>query len=314
MTLASQANDPNNPPRTQMRKVFAPAKVNLTLKILGQRPDSYHELESLVLFATDAADELTVTPANKMSLEISGPCAQQLDNSQPNLIATACEAVHAADNTLQRAHIKLEKHLPVAGGIGGGSADAAAALRALMELNPEKRNAINWHAIARHVGSDVPICLESRATIMRGTGEQLQPLPNFPTLHAVLVNPNTAPPSNKTAQVFKSLNARAFDGTGDTKQRTSHLTTLSTTSDPTATLRELSVLDNDLDQAATTLMPAITAVKTEIETSPSCILSRLSGAGPTCYGLYPSADTAREASTFIGRRNPNWWVCATRLI
>lgn len=183
----------------------ARAKLNLTLRILGRRPDGYHEVDSLIAFADDIYDIVTLDPSKPTRVTLSGPFAGAIVG--PNLVETALHRLTAAEPGLKVGAVHIEKHLPVAAGIGGGSADAAAVLRAVRTANPSFADAVDWMEIAAGLGADVPVCFLDRTCHVTGFGERLVELPRLPALPAVLANPLADVPSDKTAQVFGRLAA-----------------------------------------------------------------------------------------------------------
>ncbi len=292
--------------------ITAPAKVNLTLKILGRRPDGYHELESLVVFADQPADRMTVTLAPETSISVTGPFKQFI--GPDNLVLTALEHLRANAPGLQLGTVDLEKAIPVAAGLGGGSADAAALLRAVRQLNPDIDSTIDWQSLAANLGADVPVCLESSASKMRGIGERVCPLPAFPEIYAVLVNSQTPVPDNKTQTVFAKLAAPPL------KPQSEHHGTAHEHSDPEHNLTSLDAVlnllqqhGNDLEHPATKVMPEIATIKAQINQTNGCEVARLSGAGPTCFGLYKTRSEAEAAASDIAGQQPDWWVTATTL-
>ncbi len=287
---------------------LAHAKINLTLKILGRRPDGYHELQSLVVFAA-AGDVLALTPATPGSrpsliAEVTGPYGSEIVGD--NLVVKALQAVERAAGRPLAARITLEKHLPIASGIGGGSADAAAVLRALLRAFPELRTTIDWQQIAASLGADVPVCLASTAAWMTGIGERLQPVA-LPRLEIVLANPGVPVPADKTRRVFQALAAKPLMATPATSAATAlpHR------------LGQLEVLDliqrqsNDLEAAARSVTPAIAVVKSSLSASPGCLAATLSGAGPTVVGVFTSETEAAEAAARLAALHPQWWLAAT---
>ena len=190
-------------------RFYAPPKINLTLRILGQRPDGYHELQSLVAFAETGGDWITLTPVaaahHVAPVHVTGPYAA--DITGPNILDQALQHLASTQPHLTLGTVTLEKNIPVASGIGGGSSDAAALLKAIAAINPELAGSIDWHAIAATLGADVTVCYLARAAYMTGRGEHVHPLTTFPTTHAVLVTPATASRPDKTAAVFAHLNA-----------------------------------------------------------------------------------------------------------
>ena len=184
----------------------ARAKVNLTLEVIGRRPDGYHELASLVAFA-DIGDKLTLDINRASDISISGPFAPTIAGE--NLIAVTLRRLLEAEPRLVLGHVHLDKQLPVAAGIGGGSADAAAVIRAVRRANPDLAASIDWTRIGAGLGADVPVCLESKTAWMTGVGEIVTPMRGWPALQAVLVNPMVPAPVDKTAQVFRRFGAAA---------------------------------------------------------------------------------------------------------
>ena len=277
----------------------ARAKINLTLRVLGRREDGYHELESLVGF-TDLADKLELEPGPGSTLEISGPFAAACGRTADNLVLKAVAALSARTGALEAGRFLLDKQLPVAAGIGGGSADAAAALRLLARANGIAADDARLESAALAVGADVPVCLASRARIMRGVGELLSaPLP-VPALPAVLVNPNV-PVS--TREVFA-----AWAGS---KGSDRYLANVPGKSD--ALIGFLAGHGNDLTQAAIACAPAISDVLIALRALPGQQLVRMSGSGPTCFALFRSSGEALAAARRLQAERKEWWVCATTI-
>lgn len=279
-----------------MIREFARAKLNLFLHVLGRGADGYHALESLMVFA-EAADEVWVQRADALSLSISGPFAAEVPADETNLVLKAARALQAACGVQEGAKIHLVKHLPVASGIGGGSADAAAALRALSRLWRVELSAPALHALALTLGADVPACLGSAPVLARGRGEVLSPFPLPSTLHMVLVNPRV---SVATADVF-----RAFSGPYDAPQE------YDVPKDFTALTALLSRTRNSLEQAACAIAPAIAACVNALEAQEACAFARMSGSGGTCFGMFETDAQARAAAIHIHAAQPHWWVQQT---
>jgi 4-diphosphocytidyl-2-C-methyl-D-erythritol kinase len=281
----------------------APAKVNLTLRVIGRRADGYHELESLVAFA-DISDRLSLMPGAKLALAVSGPNAAQAGGSADNLVLKAARALAARIPSLALGAFDLEKKLPVAAGIGGGSTDAAAALRLLARANALAADDPRLYAAAGSTGADVPICVAARPRLMHGIGEKLSPPVALPTLPAVLVNPGAA---LATKDVFAgwtkpSTPATPFD-----------LSALSKSTSHEEFLRLLKPQPNDLEAAAIALAPVIAEVLAALRALPGCGLARMSGSGSTCFGLFSSAAEAAAAEKILGAKHPHWWVRACAL-
>ena len=279
----------------------APAKLNLYLHVLGRRADGFHELDSLVAFA-DVGDRLTVTPApDGPHLTITGPFAGPLIAEDPagNLVIRAALALAERCGRPATVRIALEKNLPVASGIGGGSADAAACLRALARLWGLSADHPDLYAVGSRLGADVPVCLAGRPAYFGGIGDRLDPAPTLPETHAVLVNPGVPVP---TPAVFKA--------------RQGGFSPSARFSQAPADAAELAVLladrRNDLTEPALTVAPVIADVLAALTATPGCRLARLSGSGATCFGLYATAAEADAAAARLAR--PGWWVRAARLL
>lgn len=288
------------PPRVQLAR----AKVNLALHVTGQRADGYHLLDSLVVFPA-IGDVLLAEPADRLHLTIEGPFGTELKDEDPdsNLVLRAVRALAKRLDIAEPAfHLRLTKRLPVASGIGGGSADAAAALR-LMALHigvdvPEALLA----DIAAGLGADVPVCLSQSARRMRGIGEELSPLPKLPQLGLVLVNPRQ---KVATPDVFKALqtrdNAALPDLPDDCAEAFSSSGVL---------LDYLSKARNDLEAPAISICPAIGEVLTTLKADPRISLARMSGSGATCFALCTTAEVQGLVSD-LSRGHPGWWVAGS---
>jgi 4-diphosphocytidyl-2-C-methyl-D-erythritol kinase len=267
----------------------APAKVNLALHVLGRRHDGYHELDSIVAFA-DAADRLTFVEAPAWGLDIVGPFAEGLGNAADNLVLKAAHAFAEAYSS-RTYRIKLEKNLPIASGIGGGSADAAACLRALAAF-AAVADRTKLISIAATLGADVPVCLLGRTCRMRGMGEYIEMLPATEPMPAVLVNPGLP---LATAQVFAKLalapGDMAFDGLDGSV--------------------DLASCRNDLTQPALAIAPVIGDVLAALEAAPDIRFARMSGSGATCFGVFSSAAAAEGTAHRIMRDHPDWWTVPT---
>jgi 4-diphosphocytidyl-2-C-methyl-D-erythritol kinase len=269
----------------------APAKVNLFLHVLGRRADGYHLLDSLAVFA-GAADRLRATPAAALSLDLAGPFGAMLAAEPDNLVLRAARALAAAAGIPPAVRLRLEKVLPVASGIGGGSADAAAALRVLCRRWGIAAGAVDLAAIAAGLGADVPVCLAGRPARMGGVGEVLAPAPALPRFGLALVNPGVPV---ATAAVFRARNgtfsapAVLADGWADAAGMAA----------------DLSRLRNDLEAPARGLCPPVGVVLDALVSCPGCLLARMSGSGATCFGVFASADAAAAAAAALAR--PGWW-------
>ena len=280
---------------------FAPAKVNLTLHVLGRRADGYHELESLTVFA-DVGDRLTLAPGEGLSLDVAGPTAAAAGEGGDNLVLKAARALAALVVGLRLGRFSLEKQLPVAAGLGGGSSDAAAALRLIAQANGLPVDDPRLQAAARATGADVPVCLGATARIMRGIGEILSAPVALPPLPAVLINPGVAVP---TKDVFAALAAPPLGGAPQSDD------IIAQPADFGAVIAALQARHNDLEAPALRIQPVIGEVLAALRASQDCALARMSGSGATCFGLFGSAAAARSGAQEIEAAQPGWWVRAT---
>jgi 4-diphosphocytidyl-2-C-methyl-D-erythritol kinase len=276
----------------------APAKVNLTLRVLGRRADGYHELESLVAFA-DVADRLALAPGRGLALEVRGPNAAQAGAGADNLVLKAANALAGLIPGLTLGAFALEKKLPVAAGIGGGSTDAAAALRLLARANNLAGDDPRLYAAARATGADVPVCLDPRTRLMRGIGEQLSAPLKLPPLDAVLVNPGVAVATN---DVFAGW--RRVAGPGPSLDAAA----MAQLANPKLFLQFLQSQANDLETPAVSLAPVIAEALAALRALPGCAVARMSGSGATCFALMSSAAAATAAAKTMQGKFPDWWV------
>jgi 4-diphosphocytidyl-2-C-methyl-D-erythritol kinase len=278
----------------------APAKVNLTLRVLGRRPDGYHDLESLVVFA-DFGDRLSFVRDGELSLTVRGPNAAQAGEGADNLVLKAATALAALEPAVGLGAFHLDKALPVAAGIGGGSADAAAALRLLAKANGLAPEHPALFAAARSTGADVPVCLDPRPRIMRGIGEVLSPPLSLPALPAVLVNPGVA---LTTKAVFARWTAPAAPAAA------LDVAAIAELENRDALLQLLATQANDLEAPAIALAPVIADVLAALRALAGCGLARMSGSGATCFAIFASASAARAAAKAVHDHYPHWWVQA----
>lgn len=279
---------------------FAPAKINLYLHVGAPRADGFHPLDSLVVFARDAGDVLAAAADEALTLEIDGPFADALPAGPENLVLKAAHALAAHGGVPAKAALHLTKHLPIASGIGGGSADAAAALRVLNHLWGLRASEADLESVAATLGSDVAVCVTSAPAFMRGVGADLTPV-EVPAVHAVLVNPGVASP---TGPVYRALDAAARFG---------DLAPPGAPPGEEAALRAwLSGLRNDLESPAVTLTPAIGLALSALRGAAPGGLVRMSGSGATCFAL-PDAPAAEDLAGRLRHRHPDWWICATPL-
>lgn len=275
---------------------IARAKVNLTLRVRGRLANGYHALDSVVVFA-DFGDSVRLNPAPACSVEASGKFAAAIEGE--NLVARAVEAVREQAPGVRLGHFDIDKRLPVAAGLGGGSADAAAALRLIRRHNPEIAAGIDWGRAAARVGSDVSVCLESRTALVWGTGQHVRPIDGLDRMPAVLVNAGEVVVPDKTRRVFAALSAPALDAEpGAPPPPPSQ-----------GGLRAwLLAAGNDLEPAALGLFTGMDAVGRVLRAQPGCFLARMSGAGPTWFGLFDDEPAAEAAARAISAARPSWWT------
>lgn len=271
----------------------APAKINLFLHVGARRADGFHPLQSLAVF-TEMGDELALAPASELSLAINGPFAQGLDGEGDNLVLRAARALSS-----EGAALTLTKNLPVASGIGGGSSDAAAALRGLRRLLSVDVPDARLREIAATLGSDIPVCLDARSSFMEGRGEILRAVGAMPRISMLLVNPKVAVP---TKDVFAMLADRSgtelalpLDGFRDTADL----------------LRFLETTRNDLEAPARKLQPVIGEVLDAIAALPGALFTRMSGSGATCFGIFADDGCCQRAAEILWDTAPGWWIAPT---
>jgi len=274
-------------------KESAPAKINLFLHVGGRRADGFHPIQSLAVF-TDMGDVLAMEPAADLSLTIEGPFAKGLDGEADNLVLRAARALGA-----DGAKLTLTKNLPVASGIGGGSADAAAALRGLRRLLCIEKDDAALHEIAAGLGSDIPACVLSTACFMEGRGEVLRATETMPRVPMLLVNPGVAVP---TKDVFAALEDRSGVEMALPRGRFADTADL---------LRFLETTRNDLEAPARRLQPVIGEVLTAIAALPGALLARMSGSGATCFGIFADDDCCARAAEMLQQAHSDWWIAPT---
>lgn len=277
----------------------ARAKLNLYLHILGRRDDGYHLIDSLVVFAA-VHDMIEVRPATDLTLRVAGRFAKHLATDNTNIVMKAAERLVATAGGMRGAAITLIKELPVASGIGGGSADAAAALAALARLWNLALPASELDALALALGADVPVCVHGRTAFMGGIGEAIAPCPPLPKLPLVLVNPGVPV---ATAQVFRARRG-AFSVTARFSESPANIAALT---------RLLASRRNDLTDAARSIAPVIGEVLGALDAAGSA-LARLSGSGATCFGVFADRVAADAAADQIASAHPGWWVRATETV
>ncbi|TPN74954.1 4-(cytidine 5'-diphospho)-2-C-methyl-D-erythritol kinase [Mesorhizobium sp. CU2] len=286
-------------PETLSRTWLAPAKINLALHVTGRRDDGYHLLDSLAVF-TRFGDRLEIEPADEDAFSITGRYAQGLPLDDGNLVVKARDALRreiGAGKTPPVA-IRLEKNLPIASGIGGGSSDAAAALNGLARLWKLDIDDTSLARIGLTLGADLPMCLKAKPLVARGIGDEVSPLAGFPSLGLVLVNPGVAV---STPDVFKALSRRDNEALPPLPKRL----------DFHAVRNWLETTRNDLEAAARTIQPAIGEALKALRKADAAF-ARMSGSGATCFGLFETGNVAKRAAVEIRARHPDWFVAATR--
>ncbi len=278
---------------------FAAAKLNLYLHVVGRHHDGYHEIDSLVVWL-DLGDKLTFSLADDLKLEVSGPFASEVGPKEDNLVIQAAEYLRKSYSIRLGAKICLDKQLPVGAGMGGGSSDAATALRALMELWKCDPGELNMEALVRSLGADVPACMIGAPALVSGVGEKVALLPVLPMMHVVLVWPGV---KLATSRVFAAHQVK-----GSNKPLR-----ISDLERPDNYLKALLERGNDLQITAQVLCSEIGKALQLLASSIGCVLSRMSGSGSTCFGLFETQEAAQSAANYIVKKRPSWWVRATRL-
>lgn len=290
-------------PRPVVGQESANAKINLALHVLGRERDGFHQLDSLVCFA-DIADHLTIEPAASNGVDLSGPFAGDLRDDGNNLVMQALTAFRAAwpqalDHNVK---IRLTKNLPIASGIGGGSADAAATLRLLASISNAPPMAGEMAELAATLGSDVPVCLQSRSARMSGRGETIVPGPELPSAHLVLINPHLMA---ATPEVFADLTQRENQPLPDLPAKFANLRDLA---------EWLTQTRNDLEQTATRLVPQIAEITAALSSIETCVFARVSGSGATVFGLFETSAHASKAVTTLGKGFPGYWIADGQML
>ena len=279
--------------------IHAPAKINLYLHIVGRRADGYHELDSLVGF-TAHGDVIQVRQHERLYLEINGPFGSSLPANDDNLIVRAARALAGETGCRGGAHITLKKNLPVSSGIGGGSADAAATLKALNLLWETGLADEDLAALGLNLGADIPVCILSKTARMNGMGEMVSKVENLPPLGVILINPGIP---ISTRRVFK-MHQGKFSPTVE----------LQTIEDTEVFYEFLARQKNDLQDLAIRIVPAIKEALDILSEETGCRLVRLSGSGATCFGLFDNESLAKASGRSISCKYPNWWVQPTHFI
>ena len=285
-------------------RITAPAKINLYLHVTGRRADGFHLLDSLVAFA-GVGDTVSVRPASQLGLGVDGPLADGVPKGNRNLVLTAARRLAEATGTKDGAAIRLTKRLPVAAGLGGGSADAAAALKALAALwgvaAPRGGAAGVLGAVAETLGADVPVCLAGSAAFVGSIGERIAPAPALPRAWLVLANPGVTLATPRVFATRAGPYAKAARFTA-----------------APAAARELAAVlasrANDLTQAAVSLAPAVDETLAVLAAEPAALLTRMSGSGATCFALFAAPAPAEAAAARLRAAHPDWWVRAAPLL
>jgi 4-diphosphocytidyl-2-C-methyl-D-erythritol kinase len=280
-------------------RLEAPAKINLYLHVIGRRADGYHLLDSLIAFAR-VGDVLTIEEAEDLSLVNDGPFGAVLDPGPNNLVLRAARSLAAETGVSRGAKLTLTKNVPVAAGLGGGSADAAAALKGLVQLWGVNIAPEDLARLGVDLGADVPVCLFGRPAYVSGIGEVIEPAPKLPETHLVLANP--------TKPVLTAAVYAAFGGRFGSVARFA---------DAPADARALAALlarrDNALAAPAAAIELSIGETIAALEEEDGCLLARLCGSGPTCFGIFEDEDAAADAAEGLAEDFPDWWVRATKL-
>jgi 4-diphosphocytidyl-2-C-methyl-D-erythritol kinase len=287
-----------------MRWFRAPAKINLTLHVIGRRADGFHDIESLVAFG-GICDWLGYRPGGNLELEVVGPNALEAGAVGDNLVLRAARALAARIPTLTLGGFRLVKRLPAAAGLGGGSADAAAALRALAEENGLAIDDERVREAARETGADVPVCLSAKARMMTGIGDRLGPPVALPRTFAVLVNPRVATPTRKVFEALNLAPGSMFKPRAPGIAVSERCASL--------TLESLVSGRNDLEAGALKVAPAIAEALDTLSRLQEAKLTRMSGSGATCFALFDDRRGASRARAWISVQRPDWWVKATVL-
>ncbi|HXG79095.1 MAG TPA: 4-(cytidine 5'-diphospho)-2-C-methyl-D-erythritol kinase [Methyloceanibacter sp.] len=278
------------------------AKLNLTLEVLGRRPDGYHEIKSLVAFAA-FGDDLWLEPDGDLALRIEGPFGAAIGGE--NLILKAANVAAGSVPGLKLGRFRLRKVLPVAAGLGGGSADAAAALRLIARVNSAAVTPSLLSEFAPKLGSDVSVCLKSEPAVMMGRGEKIATVQGFPSCGVLLANPRRP---LATEAVYAALHAAKLETPPHFKAKR-----LDFADNLERLLAYVLPRSNALEAPAISLVPEIEEVLKAVRALPGALLTRLSGSGPTCFALFATEDEAKEAAVRLSRQNEKWWIVASVL-
>ncbi len=281
-----------------MIKKFSPAKINLFLHVTGKTHENYHILESLVTFA-NFGDWITIHHGNSYQLTITGPYAEAIETDQ-NIITTAVNMIADHANIAPNLSITLEKNIPIGAGLGGGSSNAAAVIHALIEFLELNIDSQSLNKILLNLGADVPMCFKSKTSIIRGIGEKITPIEILKPLHAVLIFPNK---HCSTADIFAQYKQPFSSPLLNLKESISDKDIFSF----------LKTTNNDLTNAAINNIPEIKSILVTLKSFENCILSRMTGSGSCCFGLFSTEIAAQRAAEKIQKENPHWWARAVSL-
>jgi 4-diphosphocytidyl-2-C-methyl-D-erythritol kinase len=280
--------------------LLAPAKINLFLHITGKRPDGYHLLQSVVVFA-NVGDRLTFSRHDSLFIDVAGPFAGDVCAPRDNLIYKAAQALGENYKIAPTGQILLEKNLPVASGMGGGSSDAATTLKGLAQLWGLPEEFDRMQKIAGTLGADVPACLMRRPVWMEGVGEKMMRLPDMPDMHMVLVNPAVATPTPEVFRQFRAKFSPPIQFIGRRKTMGEWIA-------------DLKLYRNDLTEAAIAVSPEIKTALQSIAETQGCQIARLSGSGATCFGIYETPTAAHAAVNKLRQQHPEWWITPAGLL
>jgi 4-diphosphocytidyl-2-C-methyl-D-erythritol kinase len=280
--------------------LLAPAKINLFLHITGKRPDGYHLLQSVVVFA-NVGDRLTFSRHDSLFIDVAGRFAGDVCAPRDNLIYKAAQALGENYKIAPTGQILLEKNLPVASGMGGGSSDAATTLKGLAQLWGLPEEFDRMQKIAGTLGADVPACLMRRPVWMEGVGEKMMRLPDMPDMHMVLVNPAVATPTPEVFRQFRAKFSPPIQFIGRRKTMGEWIA-------------DLKLYRNDLTEAAIAVSPEIKTALQSIAETQGCQIARLSGSGATCFGIYETPTAAHAAVNKLRQQHPEWWITPAGLL
>jgi len=283
------------------------AKINLTLRIVGRRADGYHDIVSLVAFA-DVGDLLQLVPGERLDLYVAGPNAAAIGDTNDNLVLLAAHALGQRVNNMKLGRFELTKHLPIGAGLGGGSADAAAAFRLLAEANNMRIDDPRILTAAAEIGADVAVCIDQKARVMSGIGTKLSDPLQLPALPAVIVFPSVPVPTNEMFSIYDELGLESISGNYPDHPE-AHAIPL----ERGKFIAFLNTQTNDLARATHSFTPIVAIVEERLHQTPEVRLVRMTGSGSSVFAIYDSLEQAKNAADVIHRDHPDWWVTATTL-